>query len=472
MGKKADRKYVRLEKALADEMAAFLFALGNQFVNVKNAQGGFDCFKYCLDLNVCHQPACYNLAVLKNLMGDYEGSCRLFREASRMRPADLMAKVSLAEMLRKVGRVGEVVPLLEEVLAKDPRNGPAMCSIAMMRYDQGRFAEALEWNQRAMREMPHDASLLLNKVLVEMMYGNWPAHWITYEACLSYSKNPKMQGLRQSDAWAGQEREGKVLLVIGDQGSGDSVSMSRYLREAKELGKFGKLVFLVQPELKELMSRVNGIDEAVGFGERQSVEHDDFAALLGIMRVLQISPQDCLRPPHLKTDPALDAVWRARTAAAWDGESRKVAFVWEGDPAHGNQMNRIVPLNELLRLTKVPRTQWFSFQVGRGEGQLEAVQQSGIEVVDFGGQFRSFDDTASALKQMDLLISCDTSVPHVAGCLGVPAWVLISKISEWRMLLDRTDSVWYEETRLFRQNEPKEWSPVIEAVEQELAAWA
>jgi tetratricopeptide (TPR) repeat protein len=464
---------MRLERATVEEISYFLFALGNQFINVKNAEGAFDCFKYSIDLNPKHQPSVYNLGALYNVMGNLDGAYRMFSEAARMKPDDLVARTALGEVARKLNKLDESREILEAVFKEDPDNYLVMSALAILHYDCGHLAEAMSWNERALDKKPDDLHMMLNRALIHMTFGDWPAWWSQYEFCLSYQKNERMRGMKMSDAWAGQEMEGKTLIVVSDQGYGDAIQFSRYLREVKERGKFGKVIYLLQPDLKDLLARVDGVDEVIGFGEKMKVDFDAFSSLLGIMRVLQVSPENCWRAPHVETDPKLDDLWKHRIGKLWDGESRRVGIVWAGDVRHGNDHARSLALQQLLPLTRVDGVQLFSFQVGTAAvAQLASDPTEDFSrVVDLGSDFRSFDDTASALKQMDLLVTCDTAVAHLAGCMGVRAWILVPVPSEWRWLVDVGTTNWYESARLFRQGEPKDWASVVKAVARELQGW-
>jgi ADP-heptose:LPS heptosyltransferase len=193
------------------------------------------------------------------------------------------------------------------------------------------------------------------------------------------------------------------------------------------------------------------------------------------MRVLRISPKNCYRSPHVVTDPKLDKLWRARIASEWDGHSKKIGIVWAGDPKHGNDRARSIPIDKFMEIVRanLARAQFFSFQAVPGLKQLFGLSQLDQSfVVDLGSDFRNFDDTASALRQMDLLISCDTSVPHLAGCMGIPTWIMIPNPPEWRWLTHGKTTSWYESVRLFRQSAPLDWNPVISAVASELRDFA
>lgn len=470
-------KFARIERSMVEEISYFLFALGNKFVQIQNAEAAFDCFKYSIDLNPRHQPSVYNLGALYNIMGNLDGAYRMFKESSRMKPSDLVSRTALGEVSRKLNKLDESREILDAVYKEDPENYMILSAMAILHYDCGRLAEAMEWNERALEKKPGDMHMVLNRALINMTFGRWEDWWNQYEFCLSYQKNERMKGMRMSDAWAGQEFPGKTILIISDQGSGDAVQFSRYIREVKDRGKFEKVIYLVQPDMKEILSRVDGVDQVVGFGEKMNLEFDVFSSLLGVMRVLQISPANCWRPPHVSTNPRLDQIWKHRIGGHWDGESKKVGLAWAGDPKHGNDHARSFQLSQYAKLLTgtesfpgvIMGVQFFSFQVGKPADQLKTLPSHEVgSIVDLGQEFRNFDDTASALRQMDLLITCDTSVAHLAGCLGIPAWILVPNPPEWRWLTDVTVTQWYNNARIYRQRTPKNWDTVIEAVAKDL----
>jgi tetratricopeptide (TPR) repeat protein len=472
-------KFVRLERSVIDEVANFLFVLGNQFITVNNAEAAFDSFKYSLDLNPMNQPAVHNLGAVYSAMGKLDSALRMFRESVRMDPTQVTAQVALAETLRKLGEWRECEKILTSLPERDREHYAVLSALAVLYYDRGRLAEAERYNALALEKVKNDPHMLLNRALIGMLYGSWPEFWADYEFNLTYRQNPRMKGLAMADAWDGRECPGQSLLVISDQGLGDAIQFGRYLPEAKVKGKFDKLIYLVQPELVPLLSRSGIADVVVGFGESYTMAHDAFSSLLGIMRVLQVAPSNCRREPHLVTDPKLDAVWAARLGERAPGEFR-VGLAWKGDSRHGNDASRSMPFSKVVSLVKgmtssdgivlvpPPNVKFYSFQVGEAIRGLSTDPQ-GLDfgITDLGSDFRDFDDTASAMRQMDLVIVVDTAVSHIAGCLGTECWVLLSKPEEWRNLLSG-DSVWYAKNKLFRQSEPRVWDPVVAAALEKL----
>lgn len=465
MGKKHDKSKHILEKDSANEISAFLFNLGNQFVRVGNAEAGFDCFKYSLDLRPEQQPAVYNLACLYNITGDRESAYRMFKEAVRMDSSHVVSKVALAEVSRKLGKLEEASSILNEVLAKYPDDLPAASAQSILYYDLGRLAEAAEWNDKAIGLNPSDLHLLLNKALINMTYGHWAEWWAVYEQCLSYGKhNSRMKHLNREDSWQGDPRPGRTLLIVSDQGAGDAIQFGRFIKDVKERGQFKCIKYLVQVDVKPIVAAMPGVDEVYGFSEVEKIERDDFASLLGIMRALRVTKENCRKPADVSPDPALAEIWEHRINAMWDGSSAKVGIVWGGDPLHGNDANRSIPLPKLLPSLNVPGIQLFSFQVGNAADQAAGLDQ----INDVGSMFRDYSDTAAALSKMDLLITVDTSILHLAGTMGVPTWGLIANPPEWRWGLIGNDSLWYDSVELFRQAIPRDWTNVLGEIKTRL----
>jgi hypothetical protein len=469
-------RFARIERDKLEEVSHFLFALGNQFVNIKNSNAAFDCFKYSVDLNPLHQPSVYNLGALYNVTGNLEGAERMFREARRMKPNDIHALTALGEVVRKLGKLSEARVILEKAYAQDPQNYIVISAMAVLFYDLGLLDDSMLWNDKVLEQKPDDIHAILNRVLVNMTKGDWANWWAQYEYCLSYRKNEKMKGLTMQAAWAGQEMPGKTLLIVSDQGAGDAIQFAKFIADAKALGKFDKVKYLVPPDLVNLLARVDGVDEAIGFGERSDIQFDAYSALLGIMRVLKIDPATCGQPPHVITDEKLDDLWNHRINALHDGDSLKVGLCWAGDPKHGNDQARSVKLIDMMKeFAAIPRLQFFSFQVGTASKQIQGLpEEEPFEIEQISDDFRNYDDTASALKQMDVLVSVDTSVAHLAGGLGIPVSLLITNPPEWRWLNNgQTVSDWYERNfRLFRQKNPRDWEYPIKQVSVELFAWS
>jgi hypothetical protein len=243
------------------------------------------------------------------------------------------------------------------------------------------------------------------------------------------------------------------LLLHAEQGSGDTIQMARFVAQ---VAAGSRVVLLVQPGLERLMARLSGVSCAVSRGEDLPAFEAQFAlmnlpGLLGT-RVDTI-PADV---PYLSADPAETAHWRARLAGL---PGLRVGLVWAGSPAYRSDARRSIAPERLRVLADVPGVSFVSLQLGG---------RPAFPMQDWTGEIRDFCDTAALIAGLDLVISVDTAVAHLAGALGRPVWLLNRFDPCWRWLLGRDDSPWYPTMRQFRQTAPGDWAGVLAAVRDAL----
>lgn len=261
--------------------------------------------------------------------------------------------------------------------------------------------------------------------------------------------------------WTGEDFGGKTLLLTWDWGFGDVLQFVRYAPQVKARG--GRVVLLAQSQLANVVATCAGIDVVVSEGDPLPVFdlHLPTSSLPQVFRTeLRTIPNvvPYLRvPPHV---PNRDTLSQALGRA--NGQIR-IGCAWAGNPRHFRNHERSIPPGEFSGLDRIPDVAWFAFQHGMGS----EVPFPGV--TPLAPHLSTFSDTAFALSQMDLVISVDTSLVHLAGALGVPCWTLLTHCPDWRWLLTRTDSPWYPSLRLFRQARPGDWAPVIAEVVQAFA---
>jgi hypothetical protein len=469
---RAERNSVHVDAQKSKEIANFLAWMGQQLFKSGDSGISGECYKYALELDPTMHHAAFNLATLYDLSGNFEASYRCFNEAVKLRPQHPGTRAMLAQVATKLGKMTEAKSLLDRLIVEAPADVAVLQASAIWYFHMGDLELARDYNDKSLVQQPHNLAMLLNKALINMSFGEWSSWWWLYERCLSYGRNDRMRHLRMEDAWSGQPREGKSLVIISDQGNGDAIQFGRYIPEAKALGKFDKVTYVVQPDLKVLMTRSGVADEVLGFGEVPNVDRDEFSSLLGIMRILNIDPENCRREPHIIPSQRLTEEWHHRIAATQDfrqnrrGRKPRVALVWGGDPRHGNDHNRSMDLKDLAPLGHLTdHVDFFSFQVGNRRDQVGTVPGLG-DVVDLGDQLRDFDDTAAALRHMDALVSVDTSIVHLAGCMGIRTFLMLPLNGEWRWPRHGDAPDWYNGVRIARQPTFRSWAPVIrEAVD-------
>jgi len=231
----------------------------------------------------------------------------------------------------------------------------------------------------------------------------------------------------------------------------------------------GGTVLVECPEvLRPLVATCPGVDRVVGSGAPLPA-FDTHVPLLSLPGILGVPPDASPAPvPYFSVDPARVEHWRAELGAV---PGFRVGVVWQGSKSHKGDHIRSVPLTRFAGLAGVPGVRLVSLQKGYGTEQLAAAAAAGLGVVDVGGKTGAgMEDTAAVLPALDLVVTVDTSVAHLAGALGVPVWVAVPHASDWRWLRHRADTPWYPTMRLFRQPEVGDWDAVFERLRAELEA--
>lgn len=411
------------------------------------------------------------------------------------RPPNELAE--LGEKLRQRGALSEAAAALEGALAANPSLAPAWNALALTRqaqagdaaaeacfrraleiapnfvpaltnlgsleFGRGAFAAAIELYDRALAVAPDYAIAHWNRALVFLSTGDYARAWADYDWRWRIPELLRNAEVRVHERrWHGEDPAGKTLLLQSEQGIGDTIQFSRFAPMIAARG--ARVVLGVQPTVVSLLRQLPGVEQVVAINE--PLPPFDLQATLpdlpGICgTVLETIP----RPEgYLRADAVLTERWKQRFA----GERRpKVGLVWAGNPRHRDDRNRSLPAPILQRLLAHPGIAWFSLQFGARARDIAAIDAA---VVDLAGDLRDFSETAAALNALDLLISVDTAPIHLAGALGVPGWLLLPELADWRWLRGREDTPWYASVRLFRQREQGEWLPVIERLTNTLDA--
>jgi Glycosyltransferase family 9 (heptosyltransferase) len=246
-------------------------------------------------------------------------------------------------------------------------------------------------------------------------------------------------------------------LLVGEQGHGDQLQFVRYAAVLERMG--ASVDVLVPGNIAELVGGVRGVRRVLV--EKPRHGYDFWTPMMSVpFRVAGIEPGVPAEVPYLRVSDARLRDWPRRVADLGKGR-RRVGVVWAGSPTFANDRFRSMPLAALGGLVDVPDIAWFSLQKGPARAQLEG---AALALHDLTEQIQDFADTAALIEQLDLVITVDTSVAHLAGALGKPVWVLLPANYDWRWMLDRDDSPWYPTMRLFKQTSLGDWSTVVAAV--------
>jgi tetratricopeptide (TPR) repeat protein len=325
----------------------------------------------------------------------------------------------------------------------------------------GKTAEAIEYYQTALPEHP-SVGAHAQYALALLTAGQFRAGWDQYE--FRWLEPPlSLQHARYGrPAWAGQDLADKTILIRCEQGAGD---VFQFIRYAPLLKARGATVFLeLRPGLGLLGAMFRGIDRTFRNGEVTD-DFDFYIDLMSLPRVFDTT-LDTIPSGVPYIDVAVDSQmkWRSRLTG---GPDLKVGLVWAGDPAHRRDRQRSMRLEAFAGLVETEGTHWFSLQTGPATRALRDPRFD-RRITDLDPHLLEYADTAAAIQYMDVVVTVDTSVAHLAGALGKPVWVLLPFVADWRWLEDRDDSPWYPTMRLFRQDTPNDWQTVVQRVQMEL----
>ncbi|HEX7379880.1 MAG TPA: tetratricopeptide repeat protein [Pirellulales bacterium] len=433
-----------------------------------------------------------NLGIALRQAGQAEAAVASCREAARLKPELPEAHNNLGSALEEVGRYEEAITVLHESLRVKPDFAKAHNNLGIAYWYLGRFDEAAKSYRRATELMPemaeahnnlgnvlrdqgdyagaeacyHQAADLKpnyadphwNQSLLWLLQGDFERGWQEYEWRWKL-KNFKPRACEQP-LWDGSSLEGKTILLAAEQGLGDTIQFIRYAPLVKARG--ARVLAEIQRPLKAILSTCAGIDQWLVQGE-PAAEFDTYATLLSLPLLLGTTLQTVpAEVPYLWADPELIDAWRDEIKAL---PGLKVGIAWKGSPQNRTDRGRSLPLALFEVLAKVPGVTLVSLQKGQGSEQIAEVADR-FRVIDLGERLDAtagpFMDTAAIMEHLDLVITCDSSLAHLAGALGVPVWIALMLTPDWRWLTGSGGSPWYPTARLFRQTQVADWPGVFD----------
>jgi hypothetical protein len=383
-----------------------------------------------------------------------------------LRPDFAEAALNLGSALMKLDRPEDALAAYGKARALRPDFAAAMCGEGLTLKELGRFDEALSAFDEAARLGDIDARG--NRGCLLLMLGEFEAGWEGYESRWLAGKSLKdALGVRFPE-WSGAATPGQRLLIMNDHGLGDTIQFSRYAPMAARAG--AEVTFLCPAKLHRMFAAYAGVRLVAEIDASETF--DAQIAVSSLPRAfgtrLETIPAEA---PYLEPEEAPRSKWAARIG----GQGFKIGVSWQGNPDPRADIGRSAPLAAFAPLAALPDVRLISLQKGAGVEQLSNLPR-GMNVEALGEEFDAgpdaFVDTAAAMAHCDLVVTCDTSIAHLAGALGRPVWVALKNVAEWRWLRDRADSPWYPTMRLFRQRARGDWDDVFARMAAEVAALA
>lgn len=406
---------------------------------------------------------------------EYGAAIPHYRLAVTMMPDSGAAHCNLGLAYRALGEMGLAAEHLTRSLELKPGNRQLTLNLGLVLQDLGRHHDAEECFNQILAANPEDKEARLYMAILRLASGRYAEGWPDYELRLKgYIDNP---GFFPYPRWHGEAVPDKTVLIYGEQGIGDQMMFASCIGEA--MARMGHCVIYCDRKLGRLFGR--SFPEATVLAGKQGVNAADIpnlsavdaaipmGSLPGIFRTTAASfPQHA---GYLRAAPERIEHWSARLREIGDG--LKVGISWRGGLKQTRRSLRSIPLESWLPLLRTPNVQFLSLQYTDCSSEFETLrEQFGIDLPLWPEAIRDYDETAALVSALDLVISVQTSVIHLAGALGKPVWVMVPAAPEWRYQTQGETMPWYPSARLFRQQELHNWKPVLTAVSRELEALA
>ncbi len=480
---------------LNPQYADAYYNLGLSYYLAGQKQTSIESFRKALECDAQLPAAWNNLGVALMDLGHYQQSVACLENAVKISPDYHEAHLNLANSLQKMGRNNEALKCIHQSLKLKPDQekawntlgvifdnlddpGAVDCFNMALRYNStypeamsnlGRMltftensAKGFSLLRKAIELRPNYPDAHWNLALALLLHGQYSEGWEKHEWRWKIDSFPSPKRNFSQPLWKGEDLQGKRLLLHAEQGFGDTIQFARFLPLAAAASGAHILLEVREP-LRRLMMGIPGIAEIVRYGDPLP-EFDLHCPLMSLPLVFKTTLDTIPAPMQFPALSDFDTKTNLSSELPL-----QVGLVWAGSPTHGLDRRRSIPLKSLVRLNDIPHLSFFCAFKGAATAEMAEVAPR-LPITDLCGNVEDFWDTAKVLAKLDLVISVDTAVAHLAATMGKPVWLLIPHTPDWRWLYNREDSPWYPSVRIFRQTTPGDWNTVVECVTQELAA--
>ena len=452
---------IRRAIAVKPGLAQFYNSLGTVLGASGDAMGAASAFGQAIRLNADYAEAHRNLGLALLRQGRVEEAVLSFRRAVVTRPGYLDALHDLAGALQSLGRLADLVDVRRELLERQGGSAESFIALGLEYRQLCRLDDSVAMLRRAVELSPNDPATHFNLGLVLLEKGEFEQGFREYEWRWGLPEFAARRRKFPQREWDGSDLRGRTILLYTEQGLGTSVQFVRYASLVAQRG--GRVIVQSPSRLVDLFKTVTGVFRVIGGCEPPPV-FDVHAPLVSLPRLLGTTLASVpANVPYLSADPARVAAWESRLGA--EGREFKVGLAWRGNPRPDPE--RSCALADFGPLAGVNGVGFHRLQIGEGASEAKR-PPSGMRLVDLSEHQTDFADTAAAISLLDLVISVDTSVAHVAGALGKPVWTLLPYLSDWRWMVGREDTPWYPTMRLFRQARARDWAGVMGRVAEAL----
>lgn len=441
--------------------------IGVAFAALGKFREAIDAYEQAILLRPNHADAFNNMGNALQSLGEFDAAVEKYRQAVLLRPDYAEAYNNIGIALRKQGNYAEAIKNCTKAIQLKPNCADAYNTMASAMRMQGRHLEAIENYRQTLQLKPDYAEVHTNLGMTLLLNGRFEEGWAEYHWRV-YAGNVTYPHRYEVPRWDGSFFNDKRLLIHYEQGFGDTLQFIRYLPMVKARG--GTVIFEARKPLIGLLRRFPGIDELVeaSFDQKPAVRFDLYVSVMDLPGIFGTTLGTIpAKVPYIHADPLKAAYWRNRLSEL----HFKVGIVWSGKPTHRDDRSRSCLLKHFALLGQVPSVGLFGLQKGQAAGQVKALAGT-VPITNLAAELKDFTDTAAVIENLDLVVSVDTAVLHLAGAMAKPVWALLPFAPDWRWMLDRQDSPWYPTMRLFRQKIPGQWGDVFQRVAEDLKIFA
>jgi tetratricopeptide (TPR) repeat protein len=465
--KRFDEALASYDKAIAlkPDYAEAFNNRGNALRALKRFDEALASYDKAIALKSDNPEAFINRGNALNALNRFDEALASYDSAIALKPDSAEAFHNRGNALLQLKRFDDAVRSYDKAIGLKPDFADAFGDRGVALGQLNRFDEALASYDTAIALKPDYAGAKWNRALIRLLNGMYNEGWEDYKSRFDVDGLPYKRPHVNAVIWRGEEITEQHLLVFCEQGLGDVIQFVRYL--PRLVRRKAKVTFLAPAKLIRLLRPLTEQINAVS--AIQSNDSFDFqCALMDLPLCFHTSLSSIPNEtPYLRAEEDLVGRWKERIG----GDGFKIGIAWQGNPQGTVDQGRSIPLEEYVPLSRLPGARLISLQKLHGLDQLARLP-AGAKIESLGDDFDAgpdaFVDTAAVMENLDLIITSDTSIAHLAGALGRPTWIALKYVPDWRWLLDRDDSPWYPTVRLFRQAERGNWNSVFAKIEREL----
>jgi Tfp pilus assembly protein PilF len=410
--------------------------------------------------------ALHQKGVLLFRMGRHEAAAVMIERAISLAPGATLFRRNLCPIYERLGRYDDALRVGQQTLDRGFDDVLTLHNLAVTHYRKLELDQSIACARRALALDPAAPGPHFELAEALLLRGQFTEGWKEYEWRYRIAGAPPLLPPNNRPQWDGTPLPGGTLLLIADQGFGDSIQFCRYIPWV--CARCPQVVVVADPLMHPVIRQTHPGLELVGHWDR-CPPFDAYCPLTGLPRlhgtILDTIPS---KVPYLHADPARTAAWRARLQDLLQPGIRRIGIVWAGRSTHNNDLNRSMSLSVLAPIAALDGIALVSLQTGPAQSAI-ADYFDRAPLLNLGAEIADFADTMAIIETLDLIVTVDTAVAHLAGAMGKPVWILLPYAPDWRWLLERSDSPWYPTARLFRQPSPGDWASVARRVGEALS---